>query len=78
MHRRDFTGPFVHTGVSLADGITAMAEVDGPPPSPPSTPAACPAAAENSGCCVWQRASPAEHQSASATPSPASTTATSK
>jgi hypothetical protein len=28
LHRRDFTGPFVHTGVSLADGITAMAEVD--------------------------------------------------
>ena len=28
LHRRDFTGPFVLTGVSLADGITAMAEVD--------------------------------------------------
>jgi hypothetical protein len=28
LHRRDFTGPFVHTGVSLADGITAMAEID--------------------------------------------------
>jgi hypothetical protein len=29
LHRNDFTGPFVHTGVSIADGITAMAEVDG-------------------------------------------------
>ena len=28
LHRRDFTGPFVHTGTSLTDGITAMAEVD--------------------------------------------------
>jgi hypothetical protein len=28
LHRRDFTGPFVHTGVSLTDGITTMAEVD--------------------------------------------------
>jgi hypothetical protein len=28
LHRRDFTGPFVHTGVSLTDRITAMAEVD--------------------------------------------------
>ena len=28
LHRGDFTGSFVHTGVSLADGITAMAEVD--------------------------------------------------
>jgi hypothetical protein len=28
LHRGDFTGPFVHTGVSLADGITALAEVD--------------------------------------------------
>jgi hypothetical protein len=28
LHRRDFTGPFVHTGVSVSDGITAMAEVD--------------------------------------------------
>ena len=28
LHRGDFTGPFVHTCVSLADGITALAEVD--------------------------------------------------
>jgi hypothetical protein len=28
LHRPDFTGPFVHTGVSLADGITQMADVD--------------------------------------------------
>ena len=28
LHRSDFTGPFVRTGVSLADGITALAEVD--------------------------------------------------
>ena len=28
LHRHDFTGSFVHTGVSLADGITAMAEID--------------------------------------------------
>jgi hypothetical protein len=28
LHRHDFTGPFVHTGVSISDGITAMAEVD--------------------------------------------------
>lgn len=28
LHRRDFTAPFVHTGVSLADGITAMAEIN--------------------------------------------------
>ena len=40
----------------------------GPQRSPPSTPATCPAAAGNSGCCAWRRASPAEHQSASATP----------
>ena len=28
LHRGAFTGPFVHTGISLADGTTAMAEVD--------------------------------------------------
>jgi hypothetical protein len=28
LHRRDFTSPFMHTGVSLADGVTAMAEID--------------------------------------------------
>jgi hypothetical protein len=28
LHRHDFTGPFVHTGISLTDGITAMAEID--------------------------------------------------
>jgi hypothetical protein len=28
LHRRDFTGPFVHTGISLADGTTKMAEID--------------------------------------------------
>ena len=28
LHRDDFTGPFVHTGVSITDGITDMAEID--------------------------------------------------
>ena len=30
LHRDDFTGPFVHTGVSITDGITKMAQIDWP------------------------------------------------
>ena len=46
LHRDDFAGPFVHTGVSITDGITRWPRSTGPPPSPPWTLAACLAAAE--------------------------------
>jgi hypothetical protein len=30
LHRDDFTGPFVHTGLSITEGITTMAQIDWP------------------------------------------------
>ena len=30
LHRDDFAGAFVHTGVSITDGITKMAQIDWP------------------------------------------------
>jgi hypothetical protein len=30
LHRKDFTAAFVHTGTSISDGITQLAEVDWP------------------------------------------------
>jgi hypothetical protein len=78
LHRGDFTERFIRSGISITDGATEMAEIDWDAAITALEAGELPAQEANDGFSASRPAWPPACRSISATPSPASTTATSR